>query len=81
MSQVKDPKIKLFGKTIQVPDNFPAPAAESGGTSCESVATAEDRSNQDPACTSDSMLEDSNFNRDAEEQESPEVCILKRIKF
>ncbi|KAI3452293.1 hypothetical protein Pfo_008958 [Paulownia fortunei] len=72
MSEVKDPKIKLFGKTIELPDNSAAAAAETGGPvsaqSCE--AAGEESLNQDPSCSSDSMLEDSNLNRDAEEQES-----------
>ncbi|KAL3624026.1 hypothetical protein CASFOL_032842 [Castilleja foliolosa] len=75
MSEVnKDPKIKLFGKTIGLPENSVAAADDSGGESgsarsCE--AAVGDSSNLDPPCSSDSMLEDSNFlSGDAEEQES-----------
>ncbi|PIN04837.1 hypothetical protein CDL12_22626 [Handroanthus impetiginosus] len=72
MSEVKDPKIKLFGKTIELPETATAVAEESGGAvsaqSCE--VAVEDSLNQDPPCSSNSMLEDSNMNRDAEEQEA-----------
>ncbi|XP_011098639.1 cyclic dof factor 2-like [Sesamum indicum] len=71
MSEVKDPKLKLFGKTIELPDTFAA-AAESGGpVSAQTFEGAgEDSLNQDPPCSSNSMLEDSSFNRDGEDQES-----------
>ncbi|KAL8471608.1 hypothetical protein ACS0TY_029019 [Phlomoides rotata] len=71
MSEVKDPKIKLFGKTIELPE-----AAKSGGAvSAQSC----DSSNQEPPCSSDSMLEDNNLNRDVEEQDSPEsVSVAKQ---
>ncbi|KAL3813387.1 hypothetical protein ACJIZ3_014655 [Penstemon smallii] len=74
MFEVKDPKIKLFGKTIELPEiSAGSAAAESGGAGGSvqsSDAVGEDASNQDPPCSSDSMLEDSNFNGDTEEQES-----------
>ncbi|XP_073018935.1 cyclic dof factor 2-like [Primulina eburnea] len=68
----KDPKIKLFGKTIELPE---AAAAAPVVTSLPvltqfSVAAEEDGSHQDPPCSSDSMLEDRNLDLDAEEQES-----------
>ncbi|GFQ02140.1 cyclic dof factor 2 [Phtheirospermum japonicum] len=68
----KDPKIKLFGKTIGLPENSAA-ADDSGepgsARSCE--AAVGDSSNQDRPCSSDSMLEDSNLlSGDAEEQDS-----------
>ncbi|KAL0350879.1 UNVERIFIED_CONTAM: Cyclic dof factor 2 [Sesamum radiatum] len=71
MSEVKDPKLKLFGQTIELPDTS-APAAESGGpVSAQTFEGAgEDSLNQDPPCSSNSMLEDSSFNRDGEDQES-----------
>lgn len=77
MSEVKDPKIKLFGKTIELLETAAAAAADSGGDvlahCCE--AAGEDGSNQELACSSDSMLEDGDFSRDVEEQESREVWI------
>ncbi|KAL7140981.1 hypothetical protein ABFS83_08G024000 [Erythranthe nasuta] len=81
MSEFKDPKIKLFGKTIQLPDSSAAAAAAVEAASVENgesvsgesgEAAGEDSSNQSPSCTSDSMSEDSNLNRDAEEEQSPE---------
>ncbi|KAK4393121.1 Cyclic dof factor 3 [Sesamum angolense] len=71
MSEVKDPKLKLFGQTIELLDTS-APAAESGGpVSAQTFEGAgEDSLNQDPPCSSNSMLEDSSFNRDGEDQES-----------
>ncbi|KAL6579362.1 hypothetical protein OROMI_009578 [Orobanche minor] len=76
MSEVKDPKIKLFGKTIELPENAAAAATaddkagEPGSAQSCGPAVA-DSSNQDPACSSDSTLEDSRFlSRDAEEHES-----------
>ncbi|KAH6830409.1 hypothetical protein C2S53_007575 [Perilla frutescens var. hirtella] len=68
MSEVKDPKIKLFGRTIELPET--AAAEESGLQCCD--AAGEDGSNQEPPCSSDSMLEDDNLNRDVEELESRE---------
>ncbi|CAA0820256.1 Cyclic dof factor 2 [Striga hermonthica] len=75
MSEVKDPKIKLFGQTIGPPENSAAAAAaDEGGEpgsswSCEPAVG--DSPNQDPPCSSDSMVEDSIFmSGDAEEQES-----------
>lgn len=83
MSEVKDPKIKLFGKTIELPETAAAAAAISGGAvsaqSCE--AAGEDSSNQEPPCSSDSMLQDDNLNGDVEEQDSHEVWFFKSIFF
>lgn len=76
MAEVKDPKIKLFGKTIELPETASelAAAAEEkfseAAQSCD--AAGEDSSIQDP-CSSDSMLEESNWNGDAEDQESDKV--------
>ncbi|KAL0332083.1 UNVERIFIED_CONTAM: Cyclic dof factor 2 [Sesamum calycinum] len=49
MSEVKDPKLKLFGQTIELPDTS-APAAESGGpVSAQTFEGAGENSlNQDP---------------------------------
>lgn len=55
MSEVKDPKIKLFGKTIELPETL----------------SAQDSSNQEPPSSSDSMLQDNNFNTDVDHQDSP----------
>lgn len=77
MAEVKDPKIKLFGKTIELPETASelAAAAEEkvseAAQSCD--AAGEDSSIQDPPCSSDSMLEESNWNGDAEDQESDKV--------
>ncbi|KAG8384689.1 hypothetical protein BUALT_Bualt04G0144100 [Buddleja alternifolia] len=76
MSEVKDPKIKLFGKTIELPDTSAAAVAvaEGGGDSsaqCCEISGEDDSSNQDPPSSSDSMpLEDCDISRDAGEQES-----------
>lgn len=55
--------LKLFGKAIEQPD--------SGGNS------EEDCLNRDPCCSSDSMLEDCNFNTITDNQDSPMVCELQ----
>ncbi|KAK4409861.1 Cyclic dof factor 2 [Sesamum angolense] len=47
MSEVKDPKIKLFGKTIELPETCAA-AVEIGEASQFCDAAGEDSSNQDP---------------------------------
>ncbi|KZV32917.1 cyclic dof factor 2 [Dorcoceras hygrometricum] len=74
MSEVKDPKIKLFGKTIDLLE--PAweavpPTSMTGGRASAQSCDAGDMDNtiQDPPCSSDS---DGRFERDAEEQESHE---------
>ncbi|KAL6576990.1 hypothetical protein OROMI_011266 [Orobanche minor] len=80
MSEVKDPKIKLFGKTIELPEN--ASAAATAGDEVGELGSAQSRgpvvgnsSNQDPACSSDSTLEDSRFlSGDAVEHESIKVA-------
>lgn len=68
----KDPKIKLFGKTIELPEATAVPAVPSLPVrpAQSSVAAEEDGSHQDPPCSSHSMLEDRNLDLDAEEQES-----------
>lgn len=74
MSVEKDPKIKLFGKTIELPEAAAAPVVASLPVPTEfSVVAEEDGSHQDPPCSSDSMLEDGNLDLDAEEQESTKV--------
>ncbi|KAL6565646.1 hypothetical protein OROHE_004701 [Orobanche hederae] len=78
MSEVKNPKIKLFGKTIELPENAVAATAddevgEPGSAQSRGPAVG-DSSNQDPACSYDSTLEDSRFlSGDAEEHESIKV--------
>ncbi|KAL6565060.1 hypothetical protein OROMI_016510 [Orobanche minor] len=75
MSEVKNPKIKLVGKTIELPENAAAATAddkvgEPGSAQSRGPAVG-DSSNQDPACSYDSTLEDSRFlSGDAEEHES-----------
>ncbi|KAL7135732.1 hypothetical protein ABFS83_11G117700 [Erythranthe nasuta] len=70
MGEVKDPKIKLFGKTIELPETSAATAAAAAeenvvaAQSCE--VAGEDSSNQDPPCSS-------NSNGDAEDQESLKI--------
>ncbi|KAL2528724.1 Cyclic dof factor 2 [Forsythia ovata] len=74
MFELKDPKMKLFGKTIQLPETplMAAAVAEAGGTdpvqSCD--AAADDCSIQVRTCSSNSVLEDITLDIDAEEQES-----------
>ncbi|KAI3462931.1 hypothetical protein Pfo_019594 [Paulownia fortunei] len=48
MSEVKDPKIKLFGKTIELPETSAAAEAEIGEAAQSCDAAGEDSSNQDP---------------------------------
>ncbi|KAL0395639.1 UNVERIFIED_CONTAM: Cyclic dof factor 2 [Sesamum calycinum] len=69
MSEVKDPKIKLFGKTIELPETCAA-AVEIAEAAQFCDAAGEDSSNQDPSCSSDSVIDSSNLNGDAEGQES-----------
>lgn len=74
MSEVKDPKIKLFGKTIELPETSSAAAAEKVGEAAHSCdAAGEDSSIQDAPCSSNSMIEESNLNGDAEKQEPEKV--------
>lgn len=82
MFEAKDP-IKLFGKTIQLPE-MPAVAAadEIGGTdpvqSCD--AAANDSSIQDHPCLSNSVIDDITLDIEAEEEESTKVW-AKRMVF
>ncbi|KAL0431720.1 UNVERIFIED_CONTAM: Cyclic dof factor 2 [Sesamum radiatum] len=69
MFEVKDPKIKLFGKTIELPETCAA-TVEIGEAAQSCDAAGEDSSNQDPSCSSDSMIDNSNLNGDVEDQES-----------
>ena len=73
MSEVKDPKIKLFGKTIQLPE-----AAEKTGEAAQLCDAAGDDTsiNQDPPCSSSSMIEENDINGDGEDHESNKVFIL-----
>ncbi|KAL2499930.1 Dof-type domain-containing protein [Abeliophyllum distichum] len=72
MAEPKDPKIKLFGKTIELPETSTDAAADNSGAgsaqSCD--AAGENSSLQDPPSSSSSMLEDRSLNRDTDEQES-----------
>ncbi|XP_073279187.1 cyclic dof factor 2-like [Primulina huaijiensis] len=80
MSEVKDPRIKLFGKTIDLQEAaggavetvaVPPPSMPGGGTSALSCDAGDlDNTIQDPPCSSDSILENGRFERDSEEQES-----------
>ncbi|KAL3629381.1 hypothetical protein CASFOL_026603 [Castilleja foliolosa] len=72
MSEVdNDLKINLFGKTIGLPENSAADDSGEPGSAQSCEAAVVDSSSQDPSCSSDSMLEDSNpLSGDAEEQES-----------
>ncbi|CAA0828410.1 Cyclic dof factor 2 [Striga hermonthica] len=76
MAESKDPKIKLFGKTIELPEN-PAAAADEDGESGPAVCfepSVGDGSSQDLPCSSDSMAEDCNFmSMDAEEQDTVKI--------
>ncbi|KAL6548863.1 hypothetical protein OROHE_008708 [Orobanche hederae] len=75
MSEVKDPKIKLFGKTIELQENATAAAATADDEAGE-PGSAQSRGPAvgDPACSSDSTLEDSIFlSGDAEKHESIKV--------
>ncbi|GFP90373.1 cyclic dof factor 2 [Phtheirospermum japonicum] len=79
MTEVKDPKIKLFGKTIELPETVEAAEiSEPAAQSCD--AAKENSSNQNPICSSDySMLEDSNLNgEDAEDQESQQSQLSRK---
>ncbi|CAI9777387.1 unnamed protein product [Fraxinus pennsylvanica] len=79
MFEAKDPKIKLFGKTIQLPEIPPVSVAaafvtadEVGGAdpvqSCN--AAANDSSIKDRSCSSNSVIEVITLDIDAEEEES-----------
>ncbi|KAL1563128.1 hypothetical protein AAHA92_05627 [Salvia divinorum] len=72
MSEVKDPKIKLFGKTIELPEIASEAAAEekAGETAQSCDAVGEDSSIQDPPCSSNSIIEENYLNGDALDQES-----------
>ncbi|KAG6420937.1 hypothetical protein SASPL_117483 [Salvia splendens] len=62
MCEVKDPKIKLFGKTIELPESASEAAVGETAQSCDGVG--EDSSIQDPPRSSNSV------SGDAEDQES-----------
>lgn len=76
MSDGRDPKIRLFGTTIGLPET----AAEGGGAvslRCREASGDDDGSNRERPCSSDStMVGGGSLNRDAEgEEESREVWI------
>lgn len=82
MSEVKDPKIKLFGKTIELPETSSelavelaaAAAAEKvGGAAPSCDAAGEDTSIQEAPCSSNSMIEESNSSGDADNPEPNKV--------
>ncbi|KAG6423964.1 hypothetical protein SASPL_114373 [Salvia splendens] len=68
MSEVKDPMIKLFGKTIELPETASEAAVGETAQSCDGVGA--DSSIQDPPCSSNSIIEQNNFTGDAEDQQS-----------
>lgn len=73
---IKDPKIKLFGKTIELPEvSAAAPQIVEAPHCCD--AGGEDRSTQDPLSSSTSAVQDTNFNGDAEDQQSHKVTVWK----
>lgn len=77
-SEVKDPNIKFFGKSIGLPETFAATAAVAICEVAHSCDVAgEESSIQDFPCSSNSMFEESNLNGDAEDQEANKV--LTRI--
>ncbi|KAL3844668.1 hypothetical protein ACJIZ3_002071 [Penstemon smallii] len=67
-TELKDPKIKLFGKTIELPETSSSEAvAETGGAGS---TQSSDESNQNSPSSSNSMLEDCNSDGGAEELDS-----------
>lgn len=77
MSEAKDPAIKLFGKTIQLPES-PAPAAaasECGGdaSALSNDIPADDSLAQDRPSSPNSSPEDSNLDRRGAEEESEKI--------
>lgn len=77
MSEAKDPAIKLFGKTIQLPES-PAPAAaasECGGdaSALSKDIPADDSLAQDRPSSPNSSPEDSNLDRRGAEEESEKI--------
>ena len=75
MSEAKDPAIKLFGKTIPLPE-IPARSGDSVGPSDSTSADAvDDYIDHNHASTTNSSRE-SNTDRDAEEQENKKLLKL-----
>ncbi|CAI9109719.1 OLC1v1009593C1 [Oldenlandia corymbosa var. corymbosa] len=78
MSDLKDPAIKLFGKTIQLPD-IPAAAAAAdsecdGAVSAQSFEVSGDESLvQDCPCSTNSLPEDSNLETTTHEEDTEKV--------
>ena len=66
MCEVKDPKIKLFGQTIEA-------AVGETAQSCDGIGVGEDSSIQDPPSSSNSIIQKDDFTGDAEDQESNTV--------
>jgi hypothetical protein len=73
MSEAKDPAIKLFGKTIPVPEIPATGLADSTGASAASSGpVVDDSTDQDHDCSTNSSPE-ANTDRDAEEREAEKV--------
>lgn len=78
MSEVKDPAIKLFGKTIQIPD-IPVTAPEEASECGEDAPTQStdtsvgDASIQHIPSSPNSLPEDTSFNRSEAEQDVDKV--------
>lgn len=84
MSETKDPAIKLFGKTIPLPDNSHGGTTTTAMTcsgAAESVVVDVDSQDQDQDQDQDSYLEDSNTKGDGEERESDKVMICFYLNF
>lgn len=73
MSEARDPAIKLFGKTIPVPEITSNGSADSTGAPAPySGPVVEDNIDQDHACSTDSSPENST-DGDGEEREVKKV--------
>lgn len=72
MSEAKDPAIKLFGKTIPLPEVTVCSGDTPGAPSSSSAHVLEDIKDQELASSSNSSPE-ADANRDAEEQELDKV--------
>ncbi|KAI4346612.1 hypothetical protein L6164_007493 [Bauhinia variegata] len=69
MSEAKDPAIKLFGKTIPLPEAPDRPGDSNGAPPSSSGDTVDDNIDQNHPSSANSSRE-SNTNRDGEEQEA-----------
>jgi hypothetical protein len=73
MSDARDPAIKLFGKTIPVPEIPATGLADSTGAPAASWGpVVDDSTDQDHACSTNSSPE-ANMDRDGEEREAEKV--------